>query len=84
MMREDSGLLQKNDKNLFGKKFGENINHTLKSKKQTLEILPNTSRTKYKPFRHGFPDTKKEFRRATTKASCQKRNDVTVFEKMIQ
>ena len=31
------------------------------------------------------PDTKKEFWRATaTKASSQERNDVTVFEKMIQ
>ena len=53
MLREDSELLQKSDKNLFGKKFRENIWHTSKSKKQTLEMLSNTLRTKYKPFRHG-------------------------------
>ena len=51
ILREDSELLQKNDKNLFGKKFREN--HISKSKKQTLEMLSNTSRTKHKPFRHG-------------------------------
>ena len=38
MLWEDSELLQKNCKNLFGKKFLENICHTSKSKKQTLEI----------------------------------------------
>ena len=37
MLREDSELLQKNDKNLFGKKFRENIWHT------SLEMLSNTS-----------------------------------------
>ena len=57
ILREDSELLQKNDKNLFGKKFRENIWHTSKSKKQTLKMLSNTSRTKYKPFRHGLPQT---------------------------
>ena len=57
MLREDSELLQKNGKNLFGKKFRENIWHTSKSKKQTLEMLSYTSRTKYKPFRHGLPQT---------------------------
>ena len=30
MLREDSELLQKNDKNLLGKKFRENIWHTSK------------------------------------------------------
>ena len=53
MPREDLGLLQKNDKNLFGKKFRENIWHTSKSKKQTS----NTSRKKYKSFHHGLPQT---------------------------
>ena len=56
---EDSELLQKNDKNLFGKKFRENIWHTSKSKKQTLEMLSNTSRTKYKPFATPFPRHRK-------------------------
>ena len=43
MLREKSDLLQKNDKNLSGEKFRENIWHTSKSKKKTLEMLPNTS-----------------------------------------
>ena len=55
MPREDLGLLQKNDKNLFGKKYRENIWHTSKSKKQTFEMLSNTSRKKYKPFTTAFP-----------------------------
>ena len=58
MLREDSEFLQKNNKNLFGKKFDENIWQTFKSKKQTLDMLSNTSRTKYKqPYSHGFPQT---------------------------
>ena len=57
MLREDSELLQKNDKNLFGKKFRENIWHTSKSKKQTFEMLSNTSPIKYKTFCHGLPQT---------------------------
>ena len=43
MLREKSDLLQKNDKILSGEKFRENIWHTSKSKKKTLEMLPNTS-----------------------------------------
>ena len=39
MLSEDSEILQKNYKNLFGKMFYENIWHTAKSKKKTLEIL---------------------------------------------
>ena len=38
MLREDSELLQKNDKNLYRKTFRENIWHTSKSKKQTFKI----------------------------------------------
>ena len=45
MQREDSKILQKNDKTLSGKKFRENIWQTSKSKKETLEVLSNTSRT---------------------------------------
>ena len=37
MLRENSEFIQKNKKNLFGKKFRENIKHDSKSKKQTLE-----------------------------------------------
>ena len=86
MLREDSELLQKNDKTLFGKKFRENIWQTSKSKKTNLRdvieyiankvqtLLPRTS-----------PDTEKGFRRAaTTKAFSQERKEVTVFEKAIQ
>ena len=57
MLREDSELLQKNYKNLFWKKFGENIWHTSKLKKPTLEMLSNTQRTQYKPFCRGLPQT---------------------------
>ena len=57
MLREDSELLQMNNKNLFGKKFRENIWDTSKSKKQTLKMLSNASQTKWKPFRHGLPQT---------------------------
>ena len=57
MLREDSQLFQKNDNNLFWKRFCGNIWHTSKSKKQTMEMLPKTSQTKYKPFRHGLPQT---------------------------
>ena len=52
MLREDSKLLKKFNKNLFGKNFHKNIWHNSESKKQTLEMLSNTLRTKYKPFRH--------------------------------
>ena len=84
MLREDSQLLQKNDNNLFRKRFRGNIWHTFKSKKQTIEMLPKTSQAKYKPFRpsRSSPDTEKEFRRATaTKASSQERNDVQYSKK---
>ena len=57
MLREDSELLQKNDKNIFRKKFRENIWHTSKSKKQTLEMLSNTSQIKYNSFRYRLPQT---------------------------
>ena len=57
MLRWNSELRQKNGKKLFGQKFRENIWHTSKSKKQTLEVVSNTSQTKYKPFRHGLPQT---------------------------
>ena len=57
MLREDSQLFQKNDNNLFWKRFCGNIWHTSKSKKQTIEMLPKTSQAKYKPFRHGLPQT---------------------------
>ena len=84
-LKKDLELLPKND-NLFRKEFREIIRHTSKSKKQTLEMLSNTSQTKYKPFRHGLPQTPmEEFRRAaTTKASSKKRKDIKVFEKMMQ
>ena len=86
MLRKDSELLQKNDKGFFGKKLRENIWHTSRSQMQTLEMLSNISRTKYKPFSPPlFPDTEKELLRATTiKASSQERNNVTVFKETIQ
>ena len=79
MPRVDLGLLQKNGKNLFGKKFRENIWHTSKSKKQTLEMLSNTSRKKYKPFHHGLPQTPRRqqqkllLRKGTTSQYSKKR-----------
>ena len=57
MLREDSELLQVNDKNLFENKFRENICHTSKPKKQTTEMLSNISQTKHKPFCHDLPQT---------------------------
>ena len=54
MPREYSELLQKNEKNFFGEKFRENIRHSSRSKKQTLEMLSNTSLIKYKAFCHGL------------------------------
>ena len=57
MLREDSELLQKNYNNISGKKFRENIWHISKSKKQTMEMLSNTSRTKYQPFRCSLSQT---------------------------
>ena len=86
MLRKDSELLQKNDKGFSGKKLRENIWHTSRSQMQTLEMLSNISRTKYKPFSPPlFPDTEKELLRATTiKASSQERNNVTVFKETIQ
>ena len=50
MLREDSELLQKNDRSFFGKKLRENIWDTSRSQMQTLEMLSNISRTKYKLF----------------------------------
>ena len=84
MLREDSELLQKNDKKIFRKKFRGNIWHTCRSKKQTIEMLSNTSRTKYKPFRHGLPQTPRRsfvgpqqqkllLRKGTTSQSLKKR-----------
>ena len=55
MPREDLVLLQKNDENLFGKKFRETIWHTSKSKKQTLEMLSNTSQKNTNLFTTAFP-----------------------------
>ena len=57
MLREDSELLQKNGNNLSGKRFRENIWHISKSKGQTIEMLSNTSRTKYQPFRCSLSQT---------------------------
>ena len=86
MLREDSELLQVNDKNLFENKFRENICHTSKPKKQTTEMLSNISQNKTQTLlSRPSPDTEKEFwRETTTKASSQIRNDITVFEKTIQ
>ena len=86
MLRENSELLQKNDKKLFGKKFRENIWQTSKSKKTNLrdviEYIANKVQT-LSP--RTSPDTEKGFRRAaTTKAFSQERKEVTVFEKAIQ
>ena len=57
MLKEDSKPFQKNEKNLFRKKFRENIWQTSKSKKQTLDMLSNTSQAKYKTFFRGLIQT---------------------------
>ena len=86
MLREDSELLQKNDKKNLWKKFRENIWHTCRSKKANYRDVIQYIANKIQTLSSWpTPDTEKEFRRATTtKASSPERNDVTVFEKAMQ
>ena len=45
-------------------------------------MLSDTSRTKYKPFRHGLPRTPKKFWRAKTAEDfCQENNNVRLLKK---
>ena len=91
MMRDDSELLQVNGKNLFENKFRENMCHTSKSKKQTIEMLSNISQTKHKPFCHGLPQTprrsfggkqqQKHLLRLGTTSQYSKKNDTAVATK---
>ena len=51
MLRTDADMLQKHDKDLFGKKFREHLTETSKSKKKALEAFGNNK--KKLPFRGG-------------------------------
>ena len=46
MLKEKASLLEKDDENLFGKDFREQMNETLKAKKQTREVMADIG----KPF----------------------------------
>ena len=46
MLKEKTALLQKHDKELFGKKFRNHISDTIKPKKETSEIFTDSK----KPF----------------------------------
>ena len=53
MLREEADLLQRHDRNLFGKKFSEHLVASAKSKKQAVEIFAGRSKRKQNPFRNG-------------------------------
>ena len=85
MLREDSELLQKNGKNLFGKVPWKHLAHLQIKKANLRDVIEYIGNKIETLSSRPSPDTKKEFRRAKiTKASSQKRSDVTVFEKAIQ
>ena len=85
ILSEDSELLQKNDKNLYGKKFCENISHIPKSKKQTLEMLSNTREQHTNPFAVVFPRHQEGVSvDNNNKSFFSGKVNVTVFEKTIQ
>ena len=85
ILGEDSELLQKNDKNLYGKKFCENISHTPKSKKQTLEMLSNTREQHTNPFTVVFPRHQEGVSvDNNNKSFFSGKVNVTIFEKTIQ
>ena len=53
MLREEADLLQRHDRNLFGKKFSEHLVFSAKSKKQNIKIFAEKGKKKQKPFRNG-------------------------------
>ena len=53
MLREKATLLEKHDKDLFGKKFRNHITETVKSRNKTREVLNSLSDAKKKPFSKG-------------------------------
>ena len=53
MLREETDLLQQQDKNLFGKKFREHLISSAKSKKQTIKLFCDKGKKKQKSFRYG-------------------------------
>ena len=52
MLRQEADLLQRHDRNLFGKKFSKHLVASAKSKKQTIEILAEKGKKKRKPSRN--------------------------------
>ena len=57
MLREEADLLQRQDKNLFGKKFREHLISSAKLKKQTIELFCDKGKKKQKSFRFGPSET---------------------------
>ena len=53
ILREEVDLLQRHDRNLFGKKFSGYLVASVKSKKQAIEIFAEKGNKKQKPFRNG-------------------------------
>ena len=52
MLREGADLLQRHDRNLFGKKFSAHLVASAKSKKQVIEIFSEKGKKKQKPFQN--------------------------------
>ena len=52
ILREEADLLQRHDRNLFGKRFSEHLVASAKSNKQAVEIFVEKGKKKQKPFRN--------------------------------
>ena len=68
MLKNKSELLQKENKDLFGKEFREQISETVKAHKQSKELLASAvfkdTATGNQPFREGPPPSKQHRRGA--------------------
>ena len=55
MLKEKAALLQKHDQALFGKDFRDHLTESLKAKKQSIEAIPEVSKStnRKRPFREG-------------------------------
>ena len=61
MLRNEGELLQKHDRNLFGKKFQSHISQVSKSKKEALDALAVKKKTSKPPFRSASPPKKSSY-----------------------
>ena len=55
MLKEKAALLQKHDQALFGKDFRDHLTKSLKAKKQSIEAIPEVSKStnRKRPFQEG-------------------------------